>query len=315
MTTTTRQAGNPQIEEWIRSHGATFVLKDITLLEVNDRRSLRNQARFQSLDETLVVTYAEAMQEGAEFPPIVVTKDETPGGYLIIDGNHRYAAAGLAGKTHIWAYVTEDLTAAQVSVMTFDANTKHGKPSSAEERKQHAIYLVDTGGINQKEAARMLNVPLKDLQVEMARVRGEKRLVALNVPRWENIARGSRPRLDAIQDDAVFVEAAKLVIDTKIGHNAMSDIVTEINKTHSREDGLAIVAAERERRLSEIKMTVGGRVKIPTNVNRLLRSLTYAENIDDLKVFAGLDTTAKNKLRERMAKVTNKYLNIIEKMG
>jgi ParB-like chromosome segregation protein Spo0J len=270
---------HPQTEAWLQGHGATFELKTIIPAEINDRRSLQNQARFQPLDEHLVVTYAEAMADGAIFPPIVVAQDAVPGGYLILDGNHRFAAAKLAGKERIEAYITSDLSERQIMVLTFDANTKHGLPTSAEERKQHAVYLVETAGISQKEASSMLNVPARELQNEISRVRADKRLARLAVERWDSLAKSTRARLDNIRDDVVLKAAADLAVQAKLAHDSVAPLVTEINQTSAQADALAVVAAERERRKAQIKMTVGGRTRMPTDVVRLSRSVAYAERL------------------------------------
>lgn len=296
----TDSSADPKIEDWLKSHGAPFELKEIALADINERRSLHNQARFQPLDEHLVVTYAEAMEAGAIFPPIVVTDVGT--GYLIIDGNHRFAAARLAGKTHLPAYVSNGLTERQILVLTFDANTKHGLPTTPEERKQHAVYLVETAGITQKDASRMLNVPTRELNLEITRVRSEKRFTRLGIDRWSDLAKSSRMRLHNISDDVVCKAAVELAIQAKMGLDAVNIFVSEVNTLTSQSDQLAYIEAERKRLAGELKASIGGRVRMPTDVIRLNRAVAYAERmVLDRVDPAVMDGPTKATLRERIS--------------
>ena len=269
-----------QIEDWLKNHGAVFEGARIPVASVDIRRSLQNQARFQPLEESLVATYSEAMSEGTRFPPIVVLDDGKAGGYLVLDGNHRVAAAQVAGVDTLDAYILTGANERLTAVLTFDANTRHGLPTSPEERKQHAVYLVETAGISQKEAARMLNVGYADLGKSLAISRASRRMAALGIERWQNIAPSNRGRLGAIQSDVVFKAAADLAVLARLGTVAVSDFVTEINTTSTEADGLAAVEAERARQQDRIGATLGGRTSLPKSAMRLSRSLAYLEQIN-----------------------------------
>lgn len=307
-------ATNDQIAEWLESHGATHTTETIYLVEIDDRRSLQNQARFQALDERLVITYTEAMTSNAKFPPIVVAK--TSHGYLVIDGNHRVAAARLAGKTSLAAYVITDATERQIHVLTFDANTKHGMPTTADERKAHAVYLVDTAGVSQRDAATMLNIPLRELNAELTLNRINRRLAALGVERYEDIARSTRSRMDNVRNDKVLKALADLVIRARVGHQGVDDLVNDINKQPDEAAGLAVVAAGEEQRASEMRLTVGGRTKIPQPLMRLQRSLAYAESVAvDLLDPAALDAATKASLVNRITEVRGKLEAAAERLA
>lgn len=317
MTETMTKPADPQIEAWLRSHGVgEFELQELPLFFINGTRSLQNQARFAPLDENVVARYAEAMSNGDVFPPIVAVADGKSGGMLIVDGNHRFAASEMAQKEKIWGYVTKDLSEQLTSVLTFDANTKHGLPTSPEERKQQAIFLVDTAEVTAVAAAKMLNVPLQSLRDELTKVRAERRLAALGVERWESMPRGTRARLDAIRDDEVFKAAAKLAVEARLSHEAINEMVVDINKTSTVSDGTKVVAKERDKRQLEIKSTFAGRRAVPTNQMRLLRSLSYAEriNIDGLDVKA-IPEESRKQLQARITEVEDVLEKVSRKLA
>lgn len=84
----------------------------------------RVQAR-EGLDEQTVQDYVEAMQAGAEFPPVVVFGDVNTGGLTLADGFHRVAAARQAGRTHIPAEVRKG-TIWDALRHALGANSVHG---------------------------------------------------------------------------------------------------------------------------------------------------------------------------------------------
>lgn len=268
----------PATEEWIASHGSSFELRTIRIAGINRSRSLTNQARFKALDEDTVLTYSAAMERGDRFPPIVVYR-EPNGSFVVIDGNHRVAAAELVLGTDIDAYVVDNVSDLQVQTMTFEANAKHGLPSSMEERIQHGLYLVDLG-VSHRDAATMVNVPLTTLQREVEKHRADGRFSASNIERWNSIAVGGRQRMNAIRNDVVFQAAAKLVIEAGLSTTEINTMVTSINKASTEGDQLAVVDTYRQRHAATISLTAGGRVPTPVSMMRLSRTLAYAEGIE-----------------------------------
>lgn len=307
---------NQQVEEWLTSHGVSFELQRVAIDKIDTRRSLQNQARFAPLDERLVATYSEAMAEGVRFPPVVLFDNGKAGGMLTIDGNHRITSAVIAGYDQIDAYVTTNLSERLTSVLTFDANTKHGLPTSPEERRQHAVYLVETAGISQRDAAAMLNVPTKDLTQSLTISRANRRLTTLGVDRWTSISPTQRSRLENIRNDNVFKAAAEVIVHARLGHEAVSDFVTEINKATTETDQLAVVEAERGRQEERIKMTIAGRTNLPRSVTRLSRSLAYAEGVIaedfDKKI---LDPVLAERFQHRLAATIATYQAVLNRLS
>jgi ParB-like chromosome segregation protein Spo0J len=275
--TLTKTKGDQRIEAWIDSHGTTAELKSLPLMTINKERSLHNQSRFVPLNDDTVVTYASAMERGDVFPPIVVYKDRT--GYVVIDGNHRFAAKEMQNANTVDAYVVENASELQIQTMTFESNAKHGLPSSHEERLQHALFLVELG-VTQVDAAAMVNVPLQSVKNAYEAARADRRLGELGIERWNTIQKHSRRRLYSIRNDNVAQAASRLVVESKMNTGDINDMVTAINKETTEAAQMAVVDTLRQRHQAVIASTAGGRIAMPISMTRVSRSLAYTEGVD-----------------------------------
>lgn len=93
------------------------------------------------IDEALVSEYAEAMANGAEFPPIVVFNDGIT--HWLADGFHRTHAARRAGLEEIAADVRSG-TKRDAVLFSVGANAAHGKRrTNADKRKAVETLLKD----------------------------------------------------------------------------------------------------------------------------------------------------------------------------
>ena len=105
------------------------------------------QIRFH-LDETRVNEYAELMKDGVQFPPILVGEfvgyrgpDPDPT-YFLLDGYHRLEAAKRVGKTAMIVNVAQVSSNADKIETALRANSQHGLPLTAEERRRAAMFLI-----------------------------------------------------------------------------------------------------------------------------------------------------------------------------
>ncbi|MCP4539451.1 MAG: ParB N-terminal domain-containing protein [Chloroflexi bacterium] len=114
------------------------------------------QLASRPVDEATVQDYAEAIEGGAQFPPIVVFEDE--GGRLwLADGLHRIEAHDQLGLPEIEADVRAgDREDAMVFAAT--ANVTNGKPMSREEKREAGMRLLEMTNWSDKEIARRLAV-------------------------------------------------------------------------------------------------------------------------------------------------------------
>ena len=93
------------------------------------------------IDESLVTEYAEAMRDGAQFPPIVVFHDGVK--FWLADGFHRTHAARKAGLEVLDADV-RDGTRRDAILFSVGANAAHGsRRTNADKRKAVMTLLED----------------------------------------------------------------------------------------------------------------------------------------------------------------------------
>jgi predicted transcriptional regulator len=257
-----------QIEGWLRKRGQdptfdpAFPVGDIDI-----GRSQKNQARLiNPLDEELVAQYAIDMKAGDEFPPIVVWADRK--GNVLISGIHRTMAALEANIDTLPAWVVTPDTQAQVSVLTYEANTTHGKATAIMERVQQAMFLIDTG-VTATDAAKLLHVAPKDIS-RYTRIReGRERLKRGGFKRPDRITDTRVERLAALRADDVLMAAANLMKDADLTFEAVNELVVEVNKHRSDADQLATVEKERKRQQNEIQAKMGGAIKLPRSIVRI----------------------------------------------
>jgi hypothetical protein len=97
------------------------------------------QARIE-LNTSKVAQYAEHMEEGDDFPPVIVFHDGSH--YWLADGFHRWHAAKLAGLTAIKADVRTG-TVQDAQLFSFGANAKRGLPTSPEDNKAIVLRMFE----------------------------------------------------------------------------------------------------------------------------------------------------------------------------
>jgi ParB-like nuclease domain len=96
------------------------------------------QAR-AGLDEPTVTEYAEALEGGAVFPPIVVFHDAAD--YWLADGFHRVAAALRAGLKKFPVEVRQG-TRREALLFACGANYAHGLRRTQEDKRQAVLTLL-----------------------------------------------------------------------------------------------------------------------------------------------------------------------------
>jgi hypothetical protein len=236
---------NDAIEKTLADKGITYELTNIDISLFDVARSQANQARIQSpLNNSTVETYVAAMSRGDEFPPVLAYKMARTERYVIIDGNHRLASALSAGLKTLWAYVVAPGTSAEmITVLTYEANTKHGLPTSEAERARHAVYLIENAGETIKAAAARMNLSTTFLTRHYNKIRADQRAGLLGIPdaRWYELSVSARHRLNTIKADETFEAAAKFAIKARLNADEVDTLVTKINKEGSVSTQLTLV--------------------------------------------------------------------------
>jgi ParB-like chromosome segregation protein Spo0J len=110
------------------------------------------------IDAAVVAEYAEAMQAGATFPPVVVYHDGTS--YWLADGYHRIHAALKIGARTIWADIRQGKQRDAVWA-SFAANKTHGlrrKPGDARRAVEAILRDGEWAKISQVRIAEHVGV-------------------------------------------------------------------------------------------------------------------------------------------------------------
>lgn len=108
------------------------------------------------IKSAVVDEYAEAMQRGECFPPIILFNDG--GVYWLADGYHRFKAAQKAGLESLSA---EFRSGTKLDALKFalSANATHGlRRSSVDKRRAVLIALKEFGDLSNRELGRMVKV-------------------------------------------------------------------------------------------------------------------------------------------------------------
>ena len=92
------------------------------------------------MDEDLVADYAEEMENGAKFPPVIVFFDGKK--YWLADGYHRYMAAGVLGKTEIETVVHEG-SKRDAILHSVGANATHGQRRSNADKRRAVMAMLE----------------------------------------------------------------------------------------------------------------------------------------------------------------------------
>jgi hypothetical protein len=110
-----------------------------TLLQVKEIRTDGGTQPRAAVDFKLVADYAEAMSEGAEFPPVTVFYDGSS--YWLADGFHRLFATKKAGVAEIAADVVQG-TQREAVLHSFGVNETHGFRRSADDKRRAVIRML-----------------------------------------------------------------------------------------------------------------------------------------------------------------------------
>lgn len=254
-------------EAWLKDRNVTFTYEsDFPLNQIDMEASLRNQARVtvEPLSTEFVTSYAQAMTNGSTFPPIVVWKSGK-NSWTVIDGNHRVAAAIQLGWTELPAYVVETLDSKTITLLTYEANAKHGIPTTPGERLQQAMHLIDAG-VTGIDASRLLGVSYTNLTNRHRALRTKRHLSGLGVD-TTGMSDTVLQRLGGIHNDAVVKSVADLVKKTGMRSTSLNDLSVRINAERTEDAQMAIVDAEWEKRKGEIGQ-MAGFVRMPNSVRR-----------------------------------------------
>lgn len=267
-------AGANEVEIWLQSFGVSYSEKlDLPISMVDVKKSQQNQARAEAIVPDSVDRFATALKNGAEFRPVVGYKSGNS--VVLIDGNNRCAAYLKEKREMIPAYVVHPDTPSEViHAMTVSANTTHGHTPDKAWRIQQAEFLVGIG-YSQDEACRLANVRVHQLQDHQRAERATIRARTLKISGFLELPTGHKLRLGALQSDPIFLQAARVVIDTNMLQVEVDNFTKEIRNANNETLQVAVISriAEDRKMAAKNKAAMGKHPRIKSSKTNLLTGL------------------------------------------
>lgn len=315
LPTEEQRTGDPGIETWLTERGAKFSFEpSFSLFNIDQERSLRNQARVGApLMDDVVERYQVAMENGADFPPIVVYKSGKR--FIVIDGNHRVASADRAEKGELPAYVVTDPSDQQVAILTYESNTRHGEATSLGERERQALHLVELGA-SRAEAANLMGVKVQRLEYLQSDQEAVKRLAALGYDP-SDFPITVRRRIHNVRSDVVFNSVAALVKEANMKGEAVDLLVPRINAQRNEAQQMAVITEARREQEAVIRTTAGNTIGAKT-VRPLVRITNIVNRIKEFpvdKLPKDMDQVTRDQIRTALLDATRRLAEIAEKLG
>lgn len=100
--------------------------------------------RSQETDATTVAEYAALMEQGVEFPPILIAEVGKNKKRVLVGGFHRLAAATKAKVKEIAVDFAPCRTAFDAELLAFSDNVSHGLNYTAEDKRQAILAILQT---------------------------------------------------------------------------------------------------------------------------------------------------------------------------
>lgn len=221
----------PEIEAWLDSHGAkNYYENEAVLAGWDTAESLNNQARMEAIDEEVIERYVTAFENGDEFPALIAHNLHPSGLLINIDGNHRLIAAQRVGIPTLPVYVVTEAADENLVAMTYEANVKHGSPTTEAVRLRHGMHLLQQGGAVKNVAAR-LNVSYTKLYNAWIKEKSRERATATGLKdnEWDSLSVQAQQKLhNNIKTNSVLRGAVKLAHEANLGMSEITELVENL---------------------------------------------------------------------------------------
>jgi ParB-like chromosome segregation protein Spo0J len=255
------------------------VVEHIPLEDIDREEGMRRQVRLiNKVDDDVVLKYAEAMQrDGSAFPYTILQEEKKR--KWPWSGNHRLAAADLAGIQQVDAYMVSVTDPVMMDLLPRLVNTWEAvKGMSKEESLINARYMVDTHGMSPQEAASLFGVKVESIHKERRVEEVKQKVRSLGVDP-NGFSDSILNDLYRLTNNNTLRKAAKIIHHYNVKGVEARQIVSDADK--SATEAQAISQLERwegvlEARLKP-KRKKAGEVKLPhkeVNKDRFIKLIT-----------------------------------------
>jgi hypothetical protein len=261
---------NPAYEQALRRLGVKHHYEpQVAVEDINVPAGRRTQARLHPIDDQLVDTYAEMLEEGSDPPPLILWR-QGKGRYVPLDGNQRLAAnekvSAKKRRKHFDAYIIEsgDQMVVDRVCWTFN-NYVHGRRLTYEECMQHALTFVKKYGQSQEQAVKEWGVKKWELVQNI--IDSDMRELAaknnLNIP--DATTKGVIVTLHGLRKlgDDIVVKAMKACVESGVGVEEARELTQKVSHASTNADKLKAIDAfaEAEHIVQRKAETKGGKTR------------------------------------------------------
>jgi hypothetical protein len=267
--------------KWQYNERVPFSDIDIEASEVNPARIVRR------VDDERVQTYGLAMEEGCEFPAIVLlTLDPAASSfkYLIATGVHRVEAAKLADISKFDAYVVVEPDQYRQEVLIRQLNTIEGHGVSIRDRILQIVQLHETYPAHSLPTlAKEWHLPIKTVRSYWNEQQAVNRAKKFGYDLKNNkIPQRTIIALNSIHSDPVFEKATHYVAITGANVTETEELVKEIKKTRDENAALAIVERHAKMAADRKLQTQAKHARIESGAaTRFMQSARTLQNLLD----------------------------------
>jgi hypothetical protein len=309
---TSHPAMSQQVEQMLTTRGIQFDFEaNVQISEIRLAEGFQVRLTEHREPKDQVAKYSVAMKHGAQFPAIVLNDRLER-----IDGNTRLAARLKNGDTTIPAYICHNLTPLQARSLSVELNQSNGLAMTEQEIRQFVDGAVQEGQhADLRSLSRMTGVTETKLQRWVAETQFKTRAEREEVDERHTdvLPPSTRAALNAVRLAAVFRDITQLAAEARIPAAGVKKLVAQANAASSESEALAIVAAERSNRASEIRAVGSG--FSPRNTRRSNGSAQHLGGLAKFKVEDLLDVDPEKQFEmfERMRLVRDRLDEVVKR--
>ncbi len=227
-------------ENWLDQRGVKWeydpavVIADIVI----DDETRMNIRLTTALDEEKVLTYMISLENGAEFPPLMLFRD-AGGDLRVVNGLHRLAAYDQSERKETDAYMLQTRDLLVIDTLRRSVNTIEGLASSREASILHALHLIEHG-YQATDVARQLSLPYTMLKRRLElKVTGERLAEAGFKP--GDFGRESVMTIGRISRQAQFKRVAQLALDSRLSSDDLKRLAAEVREAPDDEAAMNVI--------------------------------------------------------------------------
>jgi hypothetical protein len=254
---TAHPAVSQQIEQMLRARSIEFDFEpNVVISEIRDVEGIQVRLTEHRAPKDQVTKYSIAMKHGAQFPAIVLNDRLER-----IDGNTRLEARIKNGDTTIPAYICHGLTPLEARSLSVELNQSNGLAMTEGEIRRFVDGAVQEGQhADVRSLARMTGISDGKISRWIAETQFKTRAEREGVDQRhiDALPPSTRGNLNATRLAAPFRAITQLAAEARMPAADVKKLVAQANAASSEQDALAVVAAEREARMAEIRAVGAG---------------------------------------------------------